>query len=141
MARVTRLEKRDGKVGLRLGGGAPCYPLVFVAEVIAGSPADQDGSLTGGDEILSINNENLNGSGRAYAVRLIQQSRVRQGCIEHSANVVPLLAGVSERHQCDNSARLAPRPSILVCISRSAGLGSAVSLYFWLGLACLANVY
>ena len=95
MARIVRLNKRDGKVGIRLGGGAPCYPLVFVAEVVPGSPADENGQLTAGDELLAINNENLHGSGRAYAARLIRQSAVRQ------AETGPQTVGLScDTHLC-----------------------------------------
>uniref|UniRef100_A0A3Q2NWL7 PDZ domain-containing protein n=1 Tax=Fundulus heteroclitus TaxID=8078 RepID=A0A3Q2NWL7_FUNHE len=78
--RETTIEICKGNLGLGLSIVGGCDTLddtgIFVSEIIRGGVAESDGSLLHGDQILSINREDVRAASQEHAQRLLQVSLI-----------------------------------------------------------------
>uniref|UniRef100_A0A3B5MA39 PDZ domain-containing protein n=1 Tax=Xiphophorus couchianus TaxID=32473 RepID=A0A3B5MA39_9TELE len=108
---------------------------IFVSEIIRGSVAESDGSLLHGDQILSINGEDVRAASQDHAQRLLQctgavhleVARFKAG-LQYSqrskVNCFPLLTGMEEQ-TCHNSEQIFKERNDLIGPCDTLGIGLA----------------
>ncbi|WKY07139.1 hypothetical protein Q1695_006948 [Nippostrongylus brasiliensis] len=69
---ITKDEK--GLVGISIGGGHPYCPCVYVVQIFDKSPADADGRIRAGDEVVAVNGISVKGERKSAVAQLIQCS-------------------------------------------------------------------
>ncbi|XGW25505.1 hypothetical protein V3C99_006713 [Haemonchus contortus] len=69
---ITKDEK--GLVGISIGGGHPYCPCVYVVQIFDKSPADADGRIRAGDEVVAVNGITVKGERKSAVAQLIQCS-------------------------------------------------------------------
>ncbi|KNC81213.1 hypothetical protein, variant 1 [Sphaeroforma arctica JP610] len=69
-----KLAKKDERIGLGLGGGAPLCPVVYVYRLLPDTPAAQQNILHCGDEIVSVNGVAVAGKSSQQVAQLVAQA-------------------------------------------------------------------
>lgn len=73
MTQSIRLDKSDnGMLGITIGGGPPHCPVVYVVQVFDNTPAQKDGRLEPGDEIIGVNGKSVSGMTKTQIARHIK---------------------------------------------------------------------
>uniref|UniRef100_A0A3B4TFP0 PDZ domain-containing protein n=1 Tax=Seriola dumerili TaxID=41447 RepID=A0A3B4TFP0_SERDU len=107
---------------------------IFVSDIIRGGVADSDGRLLLGDQILSINGEDVRAASQEHAQKLLQVShiltytykkgykRIRSGCsgVVH-LEVARFKAGVQYSHGKNKKKSDGPCDSLGICVAGGVG--------------------
>ncbi|XP_022249615.1 PRKCA-binding protein-like isoform X2 [Limulus polyphemus] len=69
---VTIPKDEDNLIGISIGGGSPYCPCLYVVQVFDNTPAEKDGALQSGDEIVGVNGISVKGRTKVEVAKLIQ---------------------------------------------------------------------
>lgn len=72
---TAQITKDDSNlIGISIGGGAPYCPCLYIVQVFDGTPAAVEGSLQSGDEITSVNGNQVKGKTKVEVAKMIQST-------------------------------------------------------------------
>ncbi|GAB0098293.1 PRKCA-binding protein [Sergentomyia squamirostris] len=70
----TVVIKKDSSnlIGISIGGGGPLCPCLYIVQVFDGTPAQREGTLQSGDELLGVNGKSVKGKTKVEVAKMIQ---------------------------------------------------------------------
>ncbi|EYC27804.1 hypothetical protein Y032_0008g193 [Ancylostoma ceylanicum] len=71
---IEIMKDEKGLVGISIGGGHPFCPCVYVVQIFDKSPAEADGRIRAGDEVVAVNGICVKGERKSAVAQLIQCS-------------------------------------------------------------------
>ncbi|KJH52227.1 PDZ/DHR/GLGF domain protein [Dictyocaulus viviparus] len=71
---IEIVKDEKGLVGISIGGGYPFCPCVYVVQIFEKSPAELDGRIRAGDEVVAVNGISTKGERKSAVAQLIQCS-------------------------------------------------------------------
>ena len=73
MSLTVRIDKgENGLVGITIGGGPPLCPVVYVVQVFENTPAQKNGQLEPGDEVIAVNGKPVTGMTKTQIAKKIK---------------------------------------------------------------------